>query len=55
MLRKMKWSNPETITLADVIEAAERVAKGKKGAVGTQAKPLIWTGHMLKSIAYQIK
>lgn len=54
MLRKMYGNQPQEITGKSVGWAAARVAEGKKGATGTQAKPLIWTGHMLNSITYQV-
>lgn len=54
MLRKMYGNHPEEITGAAVGEAARRVAEGKTGASGTQAKPLVWTGHMLDSVEFAI-
>lgn len=55
MLRKKFWSNPEKITRSDVNEARKAVAAGETGATGTQAKPLIWTHHMLDSITYEVE
>jgi hypothetical protein len=55
MLRKMFGNHPEEIRGRDVGAAARKVAEGKEGATGTQAKPLVWTGVMLKSVAYEVK
>lgn len=54
MLRKMVGNQPEKITGAMVGEAARRVAEGETGATGTQAKPLVWTSHMLNSVSYSV-
>lgn len=54
MLRKMYGNQPQEITGKAVGWAAARVAQGKTGASGTQAHPLIWTGHMLNSITYEV-
>lgn len=56
-LRSKFWGNPQDITITDVLKAQRDVAKGRKNlamASGTQAKPLVWTGHMLASTGYQI-
>lgn len=55
MLRSMFGNNPQDIRRSDVLEAQQRVKDGEEGASGTQAKPLVWTGHMLNSIDYEIK
>lgn len=55
MLRSFYWTNPQDIRARDVLAAQELVAEGHTGATGTQAKPLVWTGHMLNSIDYEIK
>lgn len=55
MLRKTFGNNPSEIRLHDVLEAQRMVAEGKEGATGTQAKPLIWTGHLLNSVDYEVK
>ncbi len=55
MLRKMFGNKPENITFSDVLDAQNRVAKGEDGATGTQAKPLIWTSHMLNSITFKVE
>lgn len=55
MLRSMFGNNPQDIRRSDVLEAQQRVKDGEAGASGTQAKPLVWTGHMLNSIDYEIK
>lgn len=57
-LRAKFWGHPEDIRIADVLAAQAAVAKGRKNmamASGTQAKPLVWTGHMLASVGYQVK
>lgn len=55
MLRKMVGNQPELITGGMVGEAARRVAEGEEGASGTQAKPLVWTGHLITSITYKVQ
>lgn len=54
MLRKMVGNRRELITGAMVGEAARRVAAGQQGATGTQAKPLNWTGTMMRAPAYSV-
>lgn len=54
ILRKKFWTNPQDIRLSDVLDAQQAVADGEEGAGGTQAKPGIWTGHMLNSIDYEV-
>ena len=55
MLRSIYGNSPGEIRARDVLAAQELVAEGQSGATGTQAKPLIWTGHMLNSVAYEVK
>lgn len=55
ILRKRFWTNPGDITATDVIAAQGAAAAGQSGASGTQAKPLVWTGHMLNSVGYEVK
>lgn len=55
ILRKRFWTNPGDITISDVISAQEAAAAGKDGASGTQAKPLVWSGHLLASVGYEVK
>lgn len=55
MLRAIYGNNPSSIRARDVLAAQELVAEGETGAQGTQAKPLIWTGHMLNSVDYEVK
>lgn len=55
MLRKIYGNNPSAIRACDVLAAQSLVADGETGASGTQAKPLIWTGHMLNSVTYEVK
>jgi hypothetical protein len=53
-LRFKFGNNPQNIRARDVVQAQRDVAKGRKLASGTQAKPLIWTGDMLNSTSYQV-
>ena len=55
MLRAIYGNSHSEIRARDVLAAQELVAEGNGGAEGTQAKPLIWTGHMLNSVAYEVK
>ena len=54
MLRSMVGNKPELITGKMVGEAATKVAAGEQGATGTQAKPLNWTGTMMRAPAYSV-
>lgn len=54
MLREIYGNNPQEIRARDVLAAQELVSEGYSGASGTQAKPLIWTGHMLNSVDYEV-
>lgn len=54
MLRKMVGNQRHLITGAMVGEAAQRVAAGEQGATGTHAKPLVWTGDMLRAVTYKV-
>lgn len=54
MLRKEFGNNPQDIRARDVVAAQKAVADGEEGATGTQAKPLVWTGHLLNSITYKV-
>lgn len=55
ILRKKFGNNPQDITLSDVLQAQRDVADGQTGASGTQGKPLVWTGHLLNSVDYEVK
>lgn len=55
MLREIYGNNPHQIRARDVLSAQELVAEGYDGASGTQAKPLIWTGHLLNSVTYEVE
>jgi hypothetical protein len=55
ILRKRFWTNPGDITAADVVSAQQAAANGENGASGTQAKPLVWSGHLLASVGYEVK
>lgn len=54
MLRKIFGNSPENIRARDVLAAQSLVQEGQTGATGTQAKPLVWTGHMLNSVTYKV-
>jgi hypothetical protein len=54
MLRKMFGNHPEAIRGRDVAEARRRVAAGESTA-GVSTKPLVWTGHLLASVDYEVK
>lgn len=54
MLRKMFGNHPEDIRGKDVAEARRRVDAGES-TEGVSAKPLIWTSHLINSVAYEIK
>lgn len=55
MLRKLFWTNRYAITGKDIADAARRVRAGEQGATGTQAKPLEWTGNMVRAVTYKVK
>lgn len=55
MLRTIYGNNPQEIRARDVLAAQDLVKEGAIGASGSQAKPLIWTGHMLNSVDYEVK
>lgn len=55
MLRKKFWTNRDKIRARDVLAAQQAVKDGEVGATGTQAKPLVWTGDMLRSITFEVK
>lgn len=61
ILRNRFRTNPQDITIADVLKA-QAYASGKRGSAlvtkyagGTLAKPLVWTGHMLDSIGWEVR
>ena len=54
MLRKMFGNHPEEIRGRDVAEARRRVSAGESTA-GVSTKPLVWTGHLLASVDYEVK
>lgn len=55
MLREIYGNNPQEIRARDVLAAQELVDEGYQGVSGTGAKPLVWTGHMQKSIQSEVK
>jgi hypothetical protein len=54
VLRDRFWTNPQDITITDVLAAQEGAKKGAPAATGTQAKPLVWTGVMLRNVAFEV-
>jgi hypothetical protein len=54
ILRKRFWTNPGDITAGDVVAAQQAAAAGAPGASGSQAKPLVWSGHLLNSVGYEV-
>lgn len=55
MLRQMKRENPDLVVTGKTVgEAARRVAAGES-AGGVSTKPLVETGHMLRSVDYEVK
>ena len=54
-LRAKFGNSPEKITLRDVYQAIADVRNGEEIASGTEAHPLIWTGHLLNSTSYRVK
>lgn len=55
MLRKIYGNSHQEIRARDVLAAQELVEEGYDGASGTQAKQLIWTGHLINSISYVVE
>lgn len=56
LLRERFWGNPEDIKFADVQKARTDIRAGvEPNVTGTQAKPLVWTGHMLNSIGKEVQ
>ena len=61
ILRNRFRSNPEDITITDVLKA-QKFAAGKRGSAvvskyegSSLAKPLVWTGHMLDSTGWEVR
>lgn len=56
LLRERFGSRQHEITGADVYQAKRDVAAGvQPNVTGTQAKPLVWTGHLLNSVDYEVR
>ncbi|MFY2034873.1 hypothetical protein ACOTDT_17155 [Achromobacter xylosoxidans] len=54
LLRERFGNSPESISFADVQQARHDIAAGvEPNVTGTQAKPLVWTGHLLASVDYE--
>lgn len=54
-LRAKFGNNPHEIRARDVLAAQQAVQDGTASiASGTQAKPLVWTGHLLASIDHEV-
>lgn len=55
LLRERFGNHPEEISFADVQQARHDIASGTEPKVtGTQAKPLVWTGHLLNSVDFEV-
>lgn len=55
LLRERFGNSPESISFADVQQARHDIAAGiEPNVTGTQAKPLVWTGHLLNSVDYEV-
>lgn len=55
LLRERFWGKPYDVKFSDVMQARLDVAAGIVSDVsGTQAKPLIWTSHMIGSVDSQV-
>jgi hypothetical protein len=56
LLRERFGNNPQEITFKDVQQARADIASGKvPNVTATQGKPLIWTGHMVNSVGYEVE
>jgi hypothetical protein len=55
ILRKWFGNDHSSIGIHDVLAAQKAAARGEDGASGTQAKPLVWTGHLLASVGYDVR
>lgn len=55
LLLRDRFRDHVDITFADVLKAWQDIADGvQPEASGTAAKPLVWTGHMLNSVDYEV-
>lgn len=54
MLRKHYWTNRDEINKTAVLDAQQRVRDGEVGATGEQAKPLVWTGQLLRDVEFEV-
>lgn len=55
VLREKFWTNPEDIRARDVVAAQQTAAAGDGDmASGSQAKPLVWTGQLLRSVGSEV-
>ena len=55
LLLRERFSDHNQIEFGDVLDAWRDVAAGVKPTIsGTGAKPLVWTGHMLQSVDYEV-
>lgn len=61
ILRNRFGNNPQDITIMDVLKAQRFAATGRGSAFvasnmnSSLAKPLVWTGHMLASVGFEVK
>lgn len=55
LLRERFGNHPQEISFADVQQARHDIKAGvQPNVTGTQAKPLVWTGHLLNSVDYEV-
>lgn len=55
LLLRERFRDHNDISFSDVLDAWRDVAGGVKPTIsGTGAKPLIWTGHLLQSVDYEV-
>lgn len=56
LLLRERFSDHSEVTFADVQQARRDVAEGIEPTLsGTGAEPLVWTGHMLNSIDFEVE
>lgn len=55
LLLRQRFSDHTNITFDDVLAAWSDIAEGVEPTIsGSGAKPLVWTGHMLQSVDYEV-
>jgi hypothetical protein len=56
LLRQRFGNQSQDVKFSDVQKAQEDIAAGKQPNVTpSQAKPLVWTGHLLQSVSSRVK